>query len=100
MPEATQSSRGRFREYRRRRRAMGANDSLHPAAVAEPEDRPRRKRSRSFFTLFLRFWGLLAGHRGRVFAALGTLTFTSVLALVMPALTKLAIDYAITDSPG
>lgn len=64
------------------------------------DGRKSRKRARSFWTLFAEFWGMLRGKRGRVLAALATLTVSAVLALTLPAGTKVAIDYIITDAPG
>lgn len=68
---------------------------------AEGRTTPKSKqRSRSFGQLFAAFWGLLRGHRSYVVLALTTVTITTLLALVMPAATKIAIDYIITDNPG
>ncbi|HLO41137.1 MAG TPA: ABC transporter ATP-binding protein, partial [Phycisphaerales bacterium] len=57
-------------------------------------------RGRSFLTLMRAFWSYLAGHRHIVGLALGTLTLSTVIGLIIPASTKIAIDYIITDAPG
>jgi ATP-binding cassette subfamily B protein/subfamily B ATP-binding cassette protein MsbA len=45
------------------------------------------------------FFGLLTGYRSAIAFALATLTVATVLKLVPPAATKIAIDYAISDKP-
>jgi ATP-binding cassette subfamily B protein/subfamily B ATP-binding cassette protein MsbA len=57
-------------------------------------------RGRSFFVLMRAFWAYLAGHRHIVGMALTTLTLSTVIGLIIPASTKIAIDYIITDAPG
>lgn len=42
---------------------------------------------------------MLGGHRGRVVASLGTLTVAAGLALLLPACTKVAVDYIILGHP-
>ncbi|MCC6660108.1 MAG: ABC transporter ATP-binding protein [Phycisphaerales bacterium] len=92
--QAGTSSRRRFRDYREKRRAAG---SVALADSGKPDD--KRRRSRTFFQLFGAFWGLLPGHRRWVIASLGTLSVASTLALVMPACTKIAVDYIILGKP-
>jgi ATP-binding cassette subfamily B protein len=84
------SSRQRYQEYRVTRAAAGSEPIPAPGS-----DRPRRKRSRTYLRLFVSFWGLLPGHRARVIASLGTLTVSALLVLLMPASTKVAVDYII-----
>ncbi|CAG1006934.1 Putative multidrug export ATP-binding/permease protein [Phycisphaerales bacterium] len=91
-------SRERFRDYQRARKADAAW-----AARAADEKGPRadkNKRSRSFFDLFARFWDLTVGHRPYVYLALTTLTIVTAVSLVLPASTKIAIDYILTSNPG
>ena len=111
-----QSSRSRYDDYLRRRQdpqwaklereEMVAAEAARRAAAkglpAPKQKAPAGKRgpARSFGTLFRAFWGLLAGHRAVVIAALGTLSFSTAVGLVMPASTKVAIDYILTDHPG
>ena len=80
-----QPSRTRFAEYRR---------TLREKRLAPPGDpkRASRQRPRSFWTLFVEFWGMLAGHRLAVSFALATATVSTLLSLVPPVATKLMID--------
>jgi ATP-binding cassette subfamily B protein/subfamily B ATP-binding cassette protein MsbA len=104
------TSKQRFRDYlkaHRQRQHLAdlpgpTPHAADPAAVmlSDEEQRQRRRRSRSFFFLFRRFWGLLRGERLTVAFALATLTLSVAAGLAMPASTKIAIDYIITDSPG
>jgi ATP-binding cassette subfamily B protein/subfamily B ATP-binding cassette protein MsbA len=52
---------------------------------------------RSFWTLLAKFWKELGEHRHRVVLALVTLTISTLLGLMPPAGTKLAIDYVLTE---
>jgi ATP-binding cassette subfamily B protein/subfamily B ATP-binding cassette protein MsbA len=100
MAENLRSSRRRFAEYRRRRReAMKGVEPEKPTPM-EQKDARAKKRSRTFWSLFAAFWGLLGPHRPKVIAALGTLTGSASLILIAPAATKFALDYVITDHPG
>jgi ATP-binding cassette subfamily B protein len=100
MPENLRSSRRRFAEYRRRRRE--ALKGVQPAKLTamEEKDAKSRKRSRTFWNLFAAFWGLLGAHRPKVVLALCTLTVSASMVLIVPACTKFAIDYVITNHPG
>ncbi len=49
--------------------------------------------------LLKHFLTLLKGHRGRVAAALGTLTIATLLNLAPPAATKIVIDYVLAAKP-
>ncbi len=94
------SSRRRFDEYQRARKA-DAHWATRPTPPGREGNRPpRARRSHSFFELFARFWGLVRGHRRYVALALCTLSVVTALGLVAPASTKVAIDYILTDSPG
>ena len=92
------SSRRRFAEYLKDRRAKAAGQPA-PNGQADPNARSTR-RARSFITLFREFWGLVAAHRLKIGAALVTTSIATGLSLLMPASTKVAIDYIITDNPG
>ncbi|MDX2131109.1 MAG: ABC transporter ATP-binding protein [Planctomycetota bacterium] len=92
------SSRERFSEYQRTRKADAAW-AKRPTSDKGPRA-DRSKRSRSFVELFGRFWELTRGHRRYVALALGTLTLVTAMGLVAPASTKVAIDYILTDEPG
>ena len=93
--QAGTSSRRRFTEYLKKRRAAGAE--IIAPETGKPDD--KRRRSRTFFQLFRDFWTLLVGHRRWVVASLCTLSVSALLALVMPACTKIAVDYIIDRKP-
>lgn len=58
------------------------------------------RRSRGFGRLFREFWRLLGGHHHTLVLALCTLSFSTGVGLIMPASTKITIDYILTDHPG
>ena len=58
------------------------------------------KPTRGFWQLFRAFWQQRAGHTGYIYLALVTVTIMTLISLVLPAATKVAIDYIITDAPG
>lgn len=58
------------------------------------------KPTRGFWELFRAFWQQCAGHTGYIYLALTTVTIMTLISLVLPAATKVAIDYIITDAPG
>jgi ATP-binding cassette subfamily B protein/subfamily B ATP-binding cassette protein MsbA len=95
LPRPTSSLR-RYRDYLAKRKAH-TNDA---------QDSPDRKgadklrRNRSFFAIFREFWTLLGEHRPTVFAALATLSTVTLIGLAIPASTKVALDYILTDHPG
>ncbi|RMH29310.1 MAG: ABC transporter ATP-binding protein [Planctomycetota bacterium] len=95
--ESRRPSRARFAEYRRRR-------ASHPDATAlpEPGDRagPRARRVRSVRALIGELWRLTPGLRGRIGVALAALTVATLIGLILPASTKFAFDYILTDNPG
>jgi ATP-binding cassette, subfamily B, bacterial len=85
------SSRQRFRQYLKdlRRRLF---------STAETSDSTkRRRRARSTTELVLRFISLTRGQRLTIGFALGTLTVSTLLALIPPAATKFIIDYVLSD---
>jgi ATP-binding cassette subfamily B protein/subfamily B ATP-binding cassette protein MsbA len=107
MPSGAPSSRRRYCEYLQKRREQRRKDASDAArkpldAIDEEakKDRERKKRHRSAFTLFKAFWTLLEGRRTPVLFAMGTNTITALLGLIMPAGTKAAIDFIVTDHPG
>lgn len=95
------SSRRRYAEYLkdRSRRAREGRDDGSLAFVQGSSGPGRPPRHRTFAALVARFWGLLAGRRGRAAAALSTLTLAAGLVLLMPVCTKFAIDHVILDHP-
>lgn len=104
---ANRTSRSRFEEYRQEieaRREKEKSKSKDSEDQQNQSDDPHAKtrssdRQRSFWTLLKQFWRLLEGHRPKVFFALGTLTLSTLLSLIPPAGTKLAIDYVLTEPP-
>ena len=100
------SSRARFAEYQKRRLE---DKSWATRGTDEKGTRPDKyKRGRSFLSLLRVFWSFTAGegtgswsgHRPFIYLALTTLSFVTLIGLVIPASTKVAIDYVLTDSPG
>jgi ATP-binding cassette subfamily B protein len=96
----TPSSRARYRSYKsklkeQRRRGEPVTVDLH----ASPDARPPQKRTRTAFALLRRFFGLLGGFRGRIVAALATLTVATMLSLLQPAATKIVVDYVLIGAP-
>jgi len=107
-PSAIQSSRTKFVAYQAQRKS-DPNWATQPNKGATDAGKPggkpaKHKRSRSFFALFKSFWALTKGkaenHRPWFYLALCTLTITALVGLVIPASTKVAIDYILTDNPG
>ncbi|HEX6985665.1 MAG TPA: hypothetical protein VF170_09820, partial [Planctomycetaceae bacterium] len=94
LPRVLPPSRERFERYR---------ETLRGNRPSEPEAhqvRPgKRGRSRDVRPLLRAFYGLLAGHRGDVAFALGTLTVATVLGLIPPASTKFVVDSVLGDEP-
>ena len=91
------SSRSRYAAYRteqreRRRRAERTIVSFHGTERS-------LKRQRSFGQLFRSFLGELRPFRGAMGVALGTLTVGTILNLVPPAATKVAIDNVFMRQP-
>lgn len=96
MPSVRPSSGRRYEEYRNERRRAPSE----PVGQAGEDERRKLRRQRTFPELFREFWSLLAGHRWRIFTALVTLSLATGFVLLMPACTKIAVDYIITDHPG
>ncbi len=99
---SARSSKARFREYLRRVKGQGAEGTEKPKAGREidPNHPSRTKRTRSFGTLFREFWAMLTGHHAMVIACIGTVTVAALTGLMMPASTKIVLDYVLTNHPG
>lgn len=98
-----QSSRRRFAEYFDKRKRSHAAERIAARSQRDTDERDKaaaKRRKRSFTALFRSFWGLLAGKRLRVVAALFTLSIATALGLAVPYSSKIVIDYVLTDSPG
>ncbi|MDZ4852416.1 MAG: ABC transporter ATP-binding protein [Pirellulaceae bacterium] len=97
------SSRRRFQEYLkevqvRRRESIpvrGQHGDFHSQARTDTLERSHR----SSWKLLTAFWGLLQGFRGKVLFGLATLTISTLLSLVPPLATKVAIDSVLTVPP-
>jgi ATP-binding cassette subfamily B protein/subfamily B ATP-binding cassette protein MsbA len=101
---ATHSSRHRFKEFleKRRRGELDQDADLKATGAAGPlpaRDRST-KRNRTFWMLAREFWGLIAGHRALIGVCIGTVSLSAFAGLLMPASTKIALDYILTDHPG
>jgi ATP-binding cassette subfamily B protein/subfamily B ATP-binding cassette protein MsbA len=113
MAAAPRSSRQRYTEYRallrQRRLARRAEKGKSPAEKAAPvlatTGKVRlgversRSRSRSFWILLGRFWGLLRGHRTITFLSLGALTMATLVGLLPVYGTKIVFDNVLHDPP-
>ncbi len=89
------TSRQRFQDYQREIAQRGDDRE----GKTKGDSKTKAARSRTSWQLLREFWGQLAGHHGQVLFALGTLTVSTLLGLIPPAGTKLAIDYVLTDPP-
>ncbi len=99
------SSSRKYRTYRQdfaKRHEHGDSKSSKPGAGADGVPRARqlgKQRSRGFITLFKRFFGLLRGHRTALGLAVLTLSISTVVDLVPPLVSKIAIDNVINGQP-
>ena len=89
------TSRQRYNEYQRELAERGGDRD--GKSTGDGKGKPAR--ARSSWQLLAQFWQQLIGHHGKVIFALGTLTVSTLLGLIPPAGTKLAIDYVLTDPP-
>jgi ATP-binding cassette subfamily B protein/subfamily B ATP-binding cassette protein MsbA len=92
-------------DYRKARKAVapaadGGDSSGLDQLRPRESDEKRRKRSKPFMVLAREFWKLLAGNRHLLYISLCTLTIATVIGLAIPASTKIAIDYILTNEPG
>lgn len=95
LPRVLTPSRSRFERYRQRlRTGKGSEPEKHQSRGGQ-----KKGRSRPVWPLLKAFYGLLAGHRGDIAFALGTLTVATVLGLIPPASTKFLVDSVLGDKP-
>ena len=106
---AGKASGKRYDAYLDRRRERAKKNELHiPDRGDDGPDRgghPRythlgRKRSRNFKQILGAFWRISAGHHRTLIAALATLSVSTLIGMVMPASTKIVMDYIWADTPG
>jgi len=86
-----------FDEYRQRRRDTAPDVSVDDFAE---QRRKLKKRSRGFTDLARAFYGLLHGRRITLAFALLTLSVGVGAELLLPASTKIVIDYILAEEPG
>ena len=89
----------RFAAYRRHVDARRSRSRQERTTVTRGGSVRSMKRTRSAGVLLRTFFGLLGRRRGPVIFSLGTLTIATLLGLLPPAATKIAIDYAFTRTP-
>ncbi|MFN7020265.1 MAG: ABC transporter ATP-binding protein [Phycisphaerales bacterium] len=106
-PLTPRSSRARYREYLLKARGLKALTGEDAGKEIDPNHPSRTKRKRTFGVLLREFWALLGarergglGGRARVIACIGTVTVAALTGLLMPAATKVVLDYVLTDNPG
>ena len=96
------TSRFEYQDYlaeirkRQKEKNKGEQDSFHATMSGKEKDALVSRSHRSFWKLFVCFWGLLRGFRGKIIFGLFTVTIATILALIPPFGTKLAIDCALT----
>lgn len=69
-------------------------------AAADPNSAIRRRRHRPFRVLLGEFVRMLDGHWGAVMLGVTTVAIAALGTLSLPASTKIALDYILTDHPG
>lgn len=84
-----------FGDYLQKVRERSTSNQ-HYSAHGKPKPTTRQ---RSFFRLLWEFLGLLRNFRVAIAFALTTLTITTLLGLIPPAATKIAIDYVLMPEP-
>lgn len=92
------SSKQRYADYLaefQRKRAAG---EILPIANPHSKAPPRKKLNRGSIELLKKFWELIGAEKPAVILALVTLTVSTLLKLVPPAVTKLVIDNALGSS--
>lgn len=94
------SSKQRFREYLKKRRARSSRERIHESVDQSDESKRAAKAKRSFFGLFGSFVELLVGYRATIALSLMTLSCSVALGLLLPMSSKIAFDYILTDNPG
>ena len=99
MPPRHESSRRRYRQYRKDFRRGRRTGVVEISPSAEAALGSPGAGTRSFLTLLGRFGELIRCHRTRIVLALGTLTIATMLNLVPPAATKVVVDYVLMGKP-
>lgn len=94
LPQVLPPSRQRFERYRQKLKSGKPTD-----AEKHQHRAGKRGRTRGVWPLLKSFYELLAGHRGDIAFALGTLSVATVLGLIPPASTKFVVDSVLGDKP-
>jgi len=89
-----ESSGLRYKQYLEQRK-VGTLDAATPQVA-----RTKTKRNRGIGALLQELLVLTKGHRAAIAFALLTLTVVTATTLTIPASTKFAVDYIMTDTPG
>lgn len=94
------SSKRSYQDYLNEIRERNRDRNHRPAHSPHQESsRNNAARTRSFWQLLTDFWGLVGVYQPKVLFGLGTLTISTLLGLIPPLATKLAIDSALTTPP-
>jgi len=104
MPSRFQSSRLRFRQYKRDLKQKRTSDkpasaTMSGSSPSDAGDHRAPKRQRSFFLLFGEFWKMAAGFHSRIVFALLTVTISTGLGLLPPYATKIVVDNVLGSEP-
>lgn len=98
---SARSSRTRFQEFLEKRRRGELEKELGDTPErGGPIGLRSTKRNRTFWVLAREFWRLVAGHRLTIALCIVSVSISALAGLMMPASTKIAIDYILTDHPG
>ncbi|MBY0311308.1 MAG: ABC transporter ATP-binding protein/permease [Phycisphaerales bacterium] len=101
QPRPSRSSKSRFRAFLDSRARIAKGDKAAAPREELDQNAPTRtKRSRGFWVLFSEFLTLTLGHRALIIACIGTVTISALVGLAVPASTKIALDYILTNNPG
>jgi len=95
-----ESSHNRFTDYLRavKRRRQDLKGKIPPRFHGK-SDQPQQKPHRSIWTLIGEFFQLIRGQRGPIAFALSTLVIATIMKLIPPAATKLAVDHVLVGKP-
>lgn len=96
--QAPSSSKQRFVDYLAETQRKRAAGEILPITNPHSKAPPRKKLNRGFVELLKKFWDLIGSEKPAVIFSLVTLTVSTLLKLVPPAVTKLVIDNALGSS--
>ncbi|MFI4871390.1 MAG: ABC transporter ATP-binding protein [Phycisphaerales bacterium JB061] len=90
----------RFAVYKAKRAQRSKSGDDSALESSNPEQSPKRQRTRSIKEVLGAFWKLSKGHHSKLAMALVTLSVSTVIGMVLPVSTKLVMDYVWADEPG